>query len=90
MLNVDMLRLSPELWQNKVFFNFTWQGLMIVLFFDSSFEHYQKCNPDYNLILPQDQALWIRIAEARTEKATDRVLAMWCPRFPLSILTIAR
>ena len=28
-----MLLISPELLQDKVFFNFTWQGLMIVLFF---------------------------------------------------------
>ena len=78
-----MLRISPELLQDKVFFNFTWQGLMIVLFFLTHLFNFTKtATPDYNLILPQDQVIRIGIAEARTEKATNMVLAWDVLGFP--------
>ena len=80
-----MLLISPELLQDKVFFNFTWQGLMIVLFFfflTHLLNFTKTATPDYNLILPQDQVMWIGIAEVRTEKATNMVLAWDVLGFP--------
>lgn len=56
---------------------------MIVLFLTHLLNITKTATPDYNLILPQDQALCIRIAEARTEEATDTVLACDVLDFPL-------
>lgn len=90
MLKAAMLTLSPELWQDKVSFNFTWQELMIALFLDSSFEHYRNCNPRLQLYFTTRSSTGSKNCRGKDRKSHRCGSGLWCPRFPLSILTIAR